>query len=140
MKSKTKDKIIFKITVKRLPDNDPDLSFLDGSRFLPHNPNNWSHVSEEDKEKVIAEYGSLELADEHYAEQDRKRLESYGGTWDMIGIVAEAEIGLRPNRLTRRAACGRPSVVCVPGDPVTSASSRTSVRARSRRRRGRPRP
>lgn len=58
----------------------------------PHDPRNWDHVSEEDKAKVIHEYGSLKKADWCYALRDMDRLDSMGEDWVPIGIFAEAEV------------------------------------------------
>lgn len=60
---------------------------------LPHNPRNWSHVSEEDKAAVITKYGSLRKADIAYAYEDCERLLAYQrGNWYMISIIVEANI------------------------------------------------
>lgn len=63
------------------------------SRHYPHDPNNWSHVSDEEKQRVIAEFGSLENADLQYALQDYDRLLAYyQGDWYMCLVQARAEI------------------------------------------------
>ncbi len=80
------------ITIKRKVDDDPDLSYLDLKEDSNEWGKNWDHVSTEEKNKVIAQYGSLYNADKAYYEQDKKRLKAYGGSWYMLGIVAHAVI------------------------------------------------
>jgi hypothetical protein len=62
---------------------------------LPHKKENWSHVSDEDKAKVIATFGSLRKADIAYAYEDCERLVKYQrGDWYMISIRVEAIISV----------------------------------------------
>lgn len=69
-------KKINKIIIKHILDTDPDLSFLKQDY-------RGADVTEEENER--------------YQEQDKKRLESYGYTWEMIGIKAVAEIHITSN-------------------------------------------
>ena len=116
-------KKINKITLKIEIDEDPDVSYLgeiadsqtarkqynkhwipvnpknpDGEWFspcnhLPHKESNWDHVSQEDKDKVIAEHGSLRKADIAHAYQDLEHLQNfYAGRWWMEGIILRASI------------------------------------------------
>lgn len=94
---------INKITVYCVTDNDADVSYLDGSNHLPHNPANWNHVSDGN---VVTAYNKafgvknsefnraalIRKLDELYAEQDKERLEHYGLTWRCVGIYAQAEV------------------------------------------------
>jgi hypothetical protein len=69
------------------------LWFTPGPNHWPHNPKSWDHVSQEEKDKVIAKYGSLKKADFEYARADRDRLvKFYQNKWSMLGIGAEARI------------------------------------------------
>lgn len=53
----------------------------------PDDTSGWSHVSEEDKAKVIAEHGSLEEANIHYFIEDYKLLERYyENAWGFMGV------------------------------------------------------
>jgi hypothetical protein len=117
-------KKIISVKLLKKYDDDPDLSWLgefhDGDRkpfdlapveeriggwyrttwftpsqHWPHNPNNWDNVSQEDKEKVIKQYGSLKKADWTYARKDRQRLiDYYEEKWLMIGIVLKVQVGI----------------------------------------------
>jgi DNA polymerase III alpha subunit len=109
-------KKIMSIKTQKQHDNDADLSYLgkfhrgnrksfdmetyDGFWFTPanhwpHNPKNWNHVSQEDKEKVIKQYGSLKKADWTYARKDRQRLiDYYRDKWSMIGIILKIQVGI----------------------------------------------
>ena len=118
-------KKINNITLKIKIDEDPDVSYLgeitnsynarkqynkhwipvnpknpDGEWFspcnhLPHKDSNWEHVSQEDKNKVIAKYGSLREADIAYAYEDCERLQNfYAGNWWMEGIILRASIAV----------------------------------------------
>jgi hypothetical protein len=82
-------------------DEDTEKIHLNGNEYryfipaqhVPHDPKNWDHVSEEDKNKCIAEHGSLKETDEYYAMMDYERMERLeDGDWCYIGIVAMAEI------------------------------------------------
>ena len=66
---------VTKITVKRIIDGDPDLSYLQQNY----------------EEKEFSETQRIE-----YKQKDKERLESYGTFWFMLGIKAEAEY-LIPN-------------------------------------------
>lgn len=84
-----------KIEVKRIIDENPDLSFLETTPEYHYGTNgsNWEHVSEEDRQKVIAQYGSIWNACIAYARQDNERLDAYNrGIWEMIGIRAVATV------------------------------------------------
>jgi hypothetical protein len=114
-------KKINSITIKTEPDEYPDISYLGEVRqrkktgneiptrpddikntewfepcnHLPHDINNWRHVSDEEKEKVIKQYGSLRKADIAYAYQDLRRLENfYAGRWWMEVITIRASIAV----------------------------------------------
>lgn len=84
-----------KIEIKRITDEDPDLSFLE---TIPEghygvDGSSWVHVTDEDKQEIINKYGSIWNACVEYAKQDKKRLDDYNrGTWEMIGIKAVATI------------------------------------------------
>ena len=84
-----------KIEIKRIVDENPDLSFLETTAESHYgiDGSNWEHISEDDKQKAIIQYGSIWNACEEYAKQDEKRLNDYDrGIYDMIGIVAVATI------------------------------------------------
>jgi hypothetical protein len=117
-------KKIISVKLLRKYDNDPDLSYLGEfhngdrkpfdlepveeriggwyatlwftpARHWPHDPKSWNHVSQEDKEKVIKQYGSLKKADWTYAREDRQRLiDYYRDEWWMIGIIIEVKVGI----------------------------------------------
>ena len=94
-KSPVKRAKAIKIEIKRIVEEDPDLSFLETTAEIHYGENgsNWEHVPEEDKRKVIDNYGSIWNACIAYARRDKKRLEDYRrGVWDMIGIKAVATI------------------------------------------------
>jgi hypothetical protein len=64
---------------------------------------NWSHVSSEEREKVIATFGSIYAACEHYAEEERNRLEAFHlGAWQMMGCYATAELLNTRTRVVHR--------------------------------------
>ena len=76
------------------PEN-PDGEWFSPCNHLPHKDSNWEHVSQEDKNKVIAKYGSLRKADIAYAYEDCERLQNfYAGHWWMEGIVLRASIAV----------------------------------------------
>jgi hypothetical protein len=84
-----------RIEVKRIVDENPDLSFLETTpeHHYGKNGSNWDHVSEEDIQRVINQYGSIWNACIAYAKQDKERLDTYNrGVWEMIGIRAVATI------------------------------------------------
>lgn len=85
---------LVKVTIKWVPDDNPDLGYLETTpeEHYGENGSNWAHVSNEDKQKVIEQYGSIWNACVAYARQDRERLESYGRSWYMQGCYAVAEI------------------------------------------------
>jgi len=110
-------KKIARITLRHELDDNPSLDYLgewsdeyqEGA--IPHSddPNhykyfiscnhgtykeeNWDHVSDDDKQKVIDEYGSLQKAEKAYARQDyERRCDFMKGKVYYIGISAEAEI------------------------------------------------
>lgn len=109
-----------KIIIERIREETPDLSYLGefGKAYklgaiehdpgdslsynyfypcnhVPHDPNNWDHVSEKDKKEVIAKHGSLENADKQYAQEDYERMLAYGkGDWCSTGIQATAIISM----------------------------------------------
>lgn len=86
---------VVKIEVKRIVDENPDLSFLETTPEYHYGKNgsNWSHVSEEGRQRIIAKYGSIWNACMAYAKQDKERLDAYNrGVWEMIGIRAVATI------------------------------------------------
>lgn len=49
----------------------------------------WKHVSKEDKAKVIAQYGSIKKADEHYQRENYERWATYGDSWLMCYMGCE---------------------------------------------------
>lgn len=84
-----------KIEVKRIVDENPDLSYLETTpeHHYGENGSEWKHVSEEDIQKIIHNYGSIWNACMVYAKQDKRRLDDYNkGVWEMIGIKAVATI------------------------------------------------
>ena len=89
-----------KIEIKRIVDENPDLSFLETTPEYHYGTDgsNWRHVSEEDKQRVISQYGSIWNACVEYTKQDKKRLDDYNrGIWEMIGIRAVATIHIPVN-------------------------------------------
>ena len=73
----------------------PDGGWFSPCNHLPHKDSNWEHVSQEDKNKVIAKYGSLREADIAYAYEDCERLQNfYAGRWWMEGIILRASIAV----------------------------------------------
>jgi hypothetical protein len=84
-----------KIEVKRIVDENPDLSFLETTPEYHYgrNGSNWEHVSEEDIKKIVENHGSVWNACMVYAKHDKERLDAYNrGEWEMIGIKAVATI------------------------------------------------
>lgn len=84
---------VIKIDVKRIVDDNPDLSFLETTPEYHHGKDgsSWGHVSEEDRQRIIAQYGSIWNACVEYAKQDKERLDAYNRcVWEMIGIRAVA--------------------------------------------------
>jgi hypothetical protein len=77
--------------------------FVPGSH-LPHDPKNWEHVPEEDKAAAIAQFGSLENADIHYAIMDYEHMEEYGYSWNAVGVIVE--IHKRGVQLTQTSVWG----------------------------------
>lgn len=91
---------VVKIEVKRIVDEYPDISFLETTPEYHYGTDgsNWNHVSEEEKQKIIAQYGSILGACVAYAEQDKERLDAYNrGTWWMIGIKTIATVHILVN-------------------------------------------
>lgn len=73
----------------------PDGEWFSPCNHLPHKDSNWNHVSQKDKDEVIAKYGSLRKADIAYAYQDLERLQNfYAGRWWMEGIILRASIAV----------------------------------------------
>lgn len=86
---------VSKITIKHMIDETPDVSFMETTPEYHYGEDgrDWQHVSEEEKRKVIEQYGSIWNACVAYAEQDAERLAAFNrGDWNMIGIMAEAEV------------------------------------------------
>ena len=84
-----------KIEIKRIVDEHPDLSFLETTPEYHYgiDGSNWKHVSDEDRQRVIAQYGSIWNACMAYAKQDKERLDAYNrGVWNIIGMRAVATI------------------------------------------------
>ena len=76
------------------PEN-PDGEWFSPCNHLPHKDSNWNHVSQKDKDEVIAKYGSLRKADIAYAYEDCERLQNfYAGRWWMEGIILRASIAV----------------------------------------------
>lgn len=91
---------VVKIEVKRIVDENPDVSFLETTPEYHYGKNgsNWKHVSEDDIQKIIHNYGSIWNACMVYAKQDKERLDAYNrGVWEMIGIRAVATIRIPVN-------------------------------------------
>lgn len=117
------------LRIKRLDDDSPDLSMLGeygdtprvgaifrenagrgefrywypGPNHFPHDPKNWAHVKGEARKKVIQEYGSVKKAAAAYVRQDFERMEAYGHTWSMVGVVAEATVSYSEGQGVRRS-------------------------------------
>ena len=71
----------------------PDGEWFSPCNHLPHKDSNWNHVSQKDKDEVIAKYGSLREAAIAYAYEDCERLQNfYAGRWWMEGIILRASI------------------------------------------------
>lgn len=67
--------------------------FIPGNN-VPHNPENWSHVTKKDRAECIKKYGSLKLTDEAYAMQDFKRMDAYNNDgWHMTGCKVTLRLG-----------------------------------------------
>lgn len=91
---------VVKIEVKRIVDENPDMSFLETTPEYHYGKDgsNWVCVSEEDRQRIIAQYGSIWNACVEYAKQDREHLDTYNrGIWEMIGIRAVAVIHIPIN-------------------------------------------
>ncbi len=89
-----------KIEVKRIADENPDLSYLETTPEYHYGENGseWKHVSEEDVQKIIKQHGSIWNVCMEYARQDKERLDAYNrGNWEMIGIKAVATIHIPVN-------------------------------------------
>ena len=73
----------------------PNGEWFSPYNHLPHKDSNWDHVSQEDKDEVIKEYGSLRKAAIAYAYQDLEHLQNfYAGRWWMEGIILRASIAV----------------------------------------------
>lgn len=84
-----------KIEVKRIVDENPDLSFLETTPEGHYgiDGSGWVHVSEEDIKEIVEKYGSVWNVCIAYAKKDKERLDTYNkGIWGMIGIKAVATI------------------------------------------------
>ena len=91
---------VIKIEIKRILDENPDLSFLETTPEYHYGTDgsNWAHVPEDDIQKVVKQYGSIWNACIAYAKQDKERLDAYNrGDWKMIGIKAVATIHIPTN-------------------------------------------
>jgi len=89
-----------KIEIKRIVDEDPDMSYLETTTEYHYGKDgsNWEHVPEEDIKRIAENYGSIWNACMVYAKQDKERLEDYNkGVWEMIGIKAVATIHIPIN-------------------------------------------
>ena len=76
------------------PEN-PDGEWFSPCNHLPHKDSNWDHVSQKNKDEVIAKYGSLRKTAIAYAYQDLERLQKfYAGYWWMEGIILRASIAV----------------------------------------------
>ncbi len=88
------------LSIPTNPDDIKNTEWYMPFRHLPHNPENWEHVNQEEKEKVIKEHGSLRNADIAYAYADMKRLQNYyEGKWWYIGIVLTARFAISDDNL-----------------------------------------
>lgn len=95
---------VVKIEVKRIVDEDPDLSFLETTPEGHYgiDGSDWVHVSKDDKQAAIDKYGSIWSACVEYAKQDKERLDAYNrGTWNMIEIKAVATIHIPVNNAVK---------------------------------------
>jgi len=84
---------IEKICIKRMYDDNPDLSFLESK--VKNGIIDSCCFTQEDYNKNPEEI-------EKYIKQDRERLENYGRTWGMIGIQAEATVSYPMENGSRR--------------------------------------
>lgn len=76
-----------------LPSKGREYRFFLPAQHVPHDPENWAHVTGEALDKVVKEHGSIEGADRAYALSDWRRMEALsGGDWAFVGIVAKAQI------------------------------------------------
>lgn len=91
MKRISEKPTVRKITIRRRTDDSPDLSWLKDTQDETKWGKGWT---QENIKKIIKQYGTAYNADKHYAMEDKKRLESYGESWYMIGIDAVAEIAV----------------------------------------------
>jgi len=65
------------------------------ANHIPHNPDNWKHVSRADKKAVREKFGSLKKADYAYALEDYNRFEGLTrGDWYYIGIEVDATVSI----------------------------------------------
>ena len=77
------------------PDDINNTEWFSPCNHLPHKEENWNHVSQEDKDRMITKYGSLRKADIAYAYEDLKRLQDYfNNRWWMEYFVLIATIGI----------------------------------------------
>ena len=84
------------IKVKRLDDENPDLSHLESS--VLNGKIDSCCYSQED-------YDNDRENTEKYIRQDNERLESYGSSWWMLGVVAEAQVSYDIGQGNRRLEC-----------------------------------
>lgn len=97
--------VLDSIHIKWLYDENGDASYLDRTAADHYGKDgaNWSHVSEEEKARVVAKHGSIMLACMDYARQDRERLRAFNrGDWHMEGCIAFATVSTGAGPGSRR--------------------------------------
>ena len=83
------------ITLYVVEDENPDLSYLDQTAEDHYSGDDsiWEDVSEEDKAKLIAKFGSIYAVSEIFAHIDQARLKEYiAGELATLGLFAEAKV------------------------------------------------
>ena len=93
---------IEKVTIKHMPDENPDLSYLGEYSDKPSE----IHIDRQERGDMgrnEMRYFNLGCGDADYIEQDYKRAEAYNrGDWLCIGIRAEAEVSYDAGNGSRR--------------------------------------
>lgn len=74
------------IKVEKIIDQNPDLSWLETEQNEDGSIKSSCRYSNED----IKKYGKKKV--QKWIDQDKARLESYGQSWEMLGVMAEARV------------------------------------------------
>jgi hypothetical protein len=71
-----------------------EYKYWNPANHAKYNPEDWEHVSGEEKRALIKKHGSLKNVVAHYRTEDYKRHEAYNrGEWQMQGCIVAVRLG-----------------------------------------------